>query len=103
MAQLKSTNITGNLAATGSVLASQIIKLAGTSDQILMADGSTSSKSEILGLINSAVILKGTLGTGGTITSLPTAAAGNLGYAYKVITAGTYASQAAKVGDLFVC
>ena len=103
MAQLKSTNITGNLAVTGNTLASKIIKLGGTSDQILMADGSTSSKSEILGLINAAVVLKGTLGTGGTITSLPTAAVGNLGYAYKVITAGTYASQAAKVGDMFIC
>lgn len=48
------------------------------------------------------MILKGTLGTGGTITSLPTASASNEGYTYKVITAGTYASQAAKVGDFFV-
>lgn len=48
------------------------------------------------------MILKGTLGTGGTITSLPTAAADNEGFTYKVITAGTYASQAAKVGDFFV-
>lgn len=48
------------------------------------------------------MVLKGTLGTGGTITSLPTASASNEGYTYKVITAGTYASQAAKVGDLFV-
>jgi len=48
------------------------------------------------------MILKGTLGTGGTITSLPTAAADNEGFTYKVITAGTYAGQAAKVGDFFV-
>ena len=48
------------------------------------------------------MIFKGSLGTGGTITSLPAAAAGNTGYTYKVITAGTYASQAAKVGDVFV-
>jgi hypothetical protein len=45
---------------------------------------------------------KGTLGTGGTITSLPNASSANAGFAYKVITAGTYASQAAKVGDMFV-
>lgn len=45
---------------------------------------------------------KGTLGTSGTITSLPTAAASNAGFSYKVITAGTYASQSAKVGDMFV-
>lgn len=53
--------------------------------------------------VNAAVVLKGTLGTNGTITNLPTAESSILGDAYKVITAGTYASQAAKVGDLFIC
>lgn len=48
------------------------------------------------------MIMKGTLGTNGTITSLPTASASNEGFTYKVITAETYASQAAKVGDVFV-
>lgn len=48
------------------------------------------------------MVFKGTLGTGGTITTLPTAASSNEGFTYKVITAGTYASQSAKVGDVFV-
>lgn len=48
------------------------------------------------------MVFKGSLGTGGTITALPTAAAANEGYTYKVITAGTYASIAAKVGDTFI-
>ena len=48
------------------------------------------------------MIYKGTLGTGGTITSLPTASSSNEGFTYKVITAGTYASQSAKVGDMFI-
>ena len=48
------------------------------------------------------MVFKGTLGTNGTITSLPTASASNEGYTYKVITAGTYASQSARVGDVFV-
>ena len=48
------------------------------------------------------MIFKGSLGTGGTITTLPTAAATNEGFVYKVITDGTYASQAAKVGDTFI-
>ncbi len=48
------------------------------------------------------MVFKGTLGTSGTITDLPAAAAANEGFTYKVITAGTYASQAAKVGDVFV-
>ena len=45
---------------------------------------------------------QGTLGTGGTITALPTAGSGNKGYVYKVITAGTYQSQAAEEGDVFI-
>ena len=48
------------------------------------------------------MIFKGTLGTGGTITSLPAASSSNEGFTYKVITAGTYASQTAEVGDLFI-
>lgn len=48
------------------------------------------------------MIFKGSLGTGGTITELPTAASANEGFVYKVITAGTYASQTAKVGDTFI-
>lgn len=48
------------------------------------------------------MIFKGTLGTGGTITSLPTAAASNEGYTYKVITDGKYAQQSAKAGDVFI-
>lgn len=50
----------------------------------------------------SPMVFKGSLGTGGTITSLPTASTDNEGYTYKVITAGTYASQAAKIGDMFI-
>lgn len=48
------------------------------------------------------MIFKGTLGTGGTITTLPTASSQNEGFTYKVITDGTYASQDAKVGDVFI-
>ena len=49
------------------------------------------------------MVFKGSLGTGGTITSLTTAAADKEGYTYKVITAGKYASKDAKVGDTFIC
>lgn len=50
-----------------------------------------------------AMIFRGTLGTGGTITTLPTASATTAGDVYKVITKGTYAQQAAEVGDVFIC
>jgi hypothetical protein len=52
---------------------------------------------------NAAVVMRGTLGTNGTITALPTASSTVLGDAYKVVTAGTYANQAAKIGDTFIC
>lgn len=48
------------------------------------------------------MVFQGSLGTGGTITTLPTASSSNKGYVYKVITAGTYASQSAKIGDTFI-
>jgi len=49
------------------------------------------------------MIFKGSLGTGGTISTLPTASSEYEGFVYKVITDGTYAGQAARVGDLFIC
>ena len=53
------------------------------------------------------MVFKGTLGTGGTIAALPTASnsigSSTVGHTYKVITDGTYASIAAKVGDVFTC
>lgn len=48
------------------------------------------------------MVFKGTLGTGGTISTLPTASSSNEGYVYIVITDGTYAGQTAKAGDTFV-
>jgi hypothetical protein len=44
---------------------------------------------------------RGTLGTGGTITALPSTGVLN-GDTYKVITAGTYNQMYAGVGDLFI-
>ncbi len=44
----------------------------------------------------------GTLGEGGTVTSLAAAAESNKGYTYKVITANTYQTITAKVGDMLV-
>jgi hypothetical protein len=48
------------------------------------------------------MVFKGTLGTGGTIETLPTASSENEGFVYIVITDGTYASQSAKAGDMFI-
>lgn len=47
-----------------------------------------------------AMIFKGTLGTDGSATTLPTSPVA--GWSYKVITAGTYAETACTVGDMLV-
>ena len=60
-------------------------------------------KSDITAAVTGATVFRGSLGTGGTITELPDASDDTLGDMYKVITAGTYQSIAAKVGDLFIC
>lgn len=49
------------------------------------------------------MVFKGSLGTGGTITALPTNGSANVGDTYKVITAGTYANKSADEGDTFIC
>lgn len=52
--------------------------------------------------VSGAMYFKGTIGTGGTAgSSLPTSGV-KAGDTYKVASEGTYASQAAKVGDLFI-
>jgi hypothetical protein len=51
---------------------------------------------------NDALVFKGTLGTGGTVTTLPTSGY-SAGWTYKVITAGTYAGQTCEVGDMVIC
>ena len=76
MAQLKSTNVLGNLSVTGNILASKFIKLGGTANQILMADGSTLDKSNVgSGSVTSVTVTgnngltgTGTITTSGTIT-----------------------------------
>jgi hypothetical protein len=49
---------------------------------------------------NDAMIFKGTLGTGGTYTALPTTH--GVGWTIKVITAGTYAGKVAEIGDMYI-
>lgn len=49
---------------------------------------------------NDAMVFKGTLGTGGTVTALPTTY--ETGWTYRVITAGSYAGQQCEVGDLII-
>lgn len=49
-----------------------------------------------------AMVYKGTIGTGGTITSLPTKGPYSAGWTYKVITAGTIAGEKVEIGDMVI-
>ena len=72
MAQLKSTNVTGNLSATGSILAPKFIKLGGTSSGFLKADGSVDTTAYTTNTGTVTSIAAGTGLSGGTITTTGT-------------------------------
>lgn len=48
-----------------------------------------------------AMRFKGTVGSGGTVTALPTTGVA-AGDTYKAVSAGTYGGQSAKAGDMFI-
>lgn len=66
------------------------------------ADNAAANKSYVDSKIaaNDSMRFKGTIGTGGTVTALPTAY--RVGDTYRVITAGTYAGAKCEVGDLII-
>ncbi len=67
--------------------------------KIFRADAIKAYVDNLLGATD-AMVFKGTLGTGGTITVLPTTY--SAGWTYKVITAGTYAGKVCEVGDMII-
>jgi hypothetical protein len=48
MAQLKSTSVIGNLSVTDKIVASEIIKSGGTASQLLLANGSVTTITDLL-------------------------------------------------------
>lgn len=73
--------------------------LSGASTALPRADAVKTYIDNLLAS-NDAMLFKGTLGVGGTITALPTTY--NIGWTWRVITAATYAGVVAEVGDLFI-
>lgn len=81
---------------------------SGASDHIAatpkaVMDALTSAKSYADGILaaNDAMVFKGTLGTDGTVTTLPTNGY-SAGWTYRVVTAGTYAGKVCEIGDLVI-
>ena len=50
--------------------------------------------------VNDAMVIKGTIGENGTVTTLPTTY--KIGWTYRVVTDGTYAGQVCEIGDLII-
>jgi hypothetical protein len=76
MAQLKSTNVLGNISASGNVIASKFIKLNGTGDDILLANGETANLKALgAGSVTSVGI---TNGGGLTVTGSPITGSGSI-------------------------
>ena len=103
------SNITVTLpSATGTLaLTSQIPDVSGKANKATTLAGygitNAYTKTEVDNLFDELpepMIFKGSVGTGGTVTSLPTATTDNEGWTYKVITA--LSSPAAKVGDTVI-
>ena len=68
----------------------------------LAALKSAKTANERIDSLPEPMVFKGTLGTGGTIETLPAASSSNKGFTYIVITDGTYAGTSAKAGDMFI-
>jgi len=85
------TTQANNSGAADSIAASQLAIYNAYKSAIDYADSK----------ITAAVSFKGTLGTGGTITALPTSGY-TIGDEYKVITDGTYAGNTCEVGDMII-
>lgn len=89
-------------AGAAAAAKSAVIGVSGddsTKDTIYGAKAYADSK--IAEAINSAMHIKGTIGTGGDITALPTSGV-KVGDAYVVKTAGTYTSHKCEVGDIII-
>lgn len=56
---------------------------------------------ESLADLEGSLVYKGTIGTSGTVTSLP--ANHTIGWVYVVSTAGSYAGETCEVGDMIIC
>ena len=90
------SGITGDSFGAGYALESSLV---GGASAIPSAAAVKAYVDSLLGA-NDAMVYKGTLGTGGTITALPTTY--SAGWTYRVITAGTYAGVVCEVGDMIV-
>lgn len=84
---------------TGVVISTATVTASSTDTQIPTAKAVWTA----IDNLPEPMVFRGSLGSGGTISALPIDGTATIGDTYKVITAGTYAGQAAKIGDTFIC
>ena len=102
-------NTKGNASAFGHVkLSNAINSISGEGDGVAATPKAVKDAYDALvkvinGAIaaNDAMVFKGTLGTGGTVTALPTTGY-KTGWTYRVVSAGTFAGQVCEVGDMVI-
>lgn len=92
----KHTHTSANITDKATTIASGSSAVP-TSDAVYQAI--EAAKTEVLET-NGAMLYKGTVGTGGDLTTLPTTY--NKGWTYVVCTAGTYAGQTCEIGDMII-
>ena len=101
MADMAASTVKGRI--TASVGAPEDIAiettLAGANNKLARADAIKAYVDTQIAAAD-AMIFKGTLGTGGTVTALPTTY--QIGWTYKVITAATYAGVVCEIGDMII-
>ena len=105
---ITANNAKSALTASHAVTAARAIAAASATKATQDASGNVitdtyATKAELNSILasNDAMIFKGTLGTNGTITTVPTNNYQS-GWTYRVITAGTYAGVKCEVGDLLI-
>ena len=105
---ITANNAKSALTASHAITAARAITAASATKATQDASGNVitdtyATKAELNSILasNDAMIFKGTLGTNGTITTVPTNNYQS-GWTYRIITAGTYAGIKCEVGDLLI-
>jgi len=104
--QKLSSSTTGNVPTWTNTSGDQLSDGYGIEETLTGGSNKLATASAIKSYVDAnagaadAMIFKGTLGTGGVYTTLPTTY--SVGWTFKIITAGTYAGQVAEIGDMII-
>lgn len=95
---LKGGTMTGAISMGGSKITATYTP--STNNDLTNKEYVDTSISEAIAA-SDAMVFKGTIGTSGTVTQLPTSGY-RTGWTYRVVTAGTYAGKTCEIGDMLI-